>query len=135
MGGLEQEWKTEKYFNDEWLALIQRHQSDIIYGPGVASFKNWFEYVFNPVEPEKSTYRCRLCMKYFDLFVEKDQYRSALADPEGILRETKKKNGAALREHNISKGHLKVIEKLKERQMFEQMIVKRESMGEDFYNQ
>ena len=114
---------------------LYKNISHLLYIPGVSRFASWFEYLFNPVEPEKSTYRCRLCMKYFDLFVEKDQYRSALADPEGILRETKKKNGAALREHNISKGHLKVIEKLKERQMFEQIIVKRESMGEDFYNQ
>ena len=115
MGGLEQEWKTEKYFNDEWLNLIKEHQKDLIYSGSVEKAKKWFEYLFNPSEPEKSRFRCRLCYKYYDALVGIVRFKPKLAHVNGYLADTKKRNGAMINEHaNKNEPHLKVIEKLKQ---------------------
>ena len=70
-------------------------------------------------------------MNYYDVLIGNNSYRPKLANPEGVLSETKKRNVATIMEHNNHKCHLKVIEKMKE-MCFENMIVKQENMDEEF---
>lgn len=108
----ELEWKTTAHFQSRWLEEIRTHQLELIPLDAFESNKVWIEYLFNSAEPKKSTYRCRLCHKYFDEFKIRPQYKSSIADEEGMLRFDKKLNRFAITSHANSSSHTTVIEKL-----------------------
>lgn len=74
----------------------------------------WFEYVFNKKDPVKSTFRCRLCNKYYDAFGFQQRYKSALAEENGTLKKYKHDNKKAIAEHPKIPGHIAVIQKLQD---------------------
>lgn len=81
----------------------------------VEKHKTWFEYLFNEKEPVKSTYRCRLCFKYYDEFGLQERYKSALADEKGTLKKYKADNKKSIAEHANIPGHKAVVQLLQER--------------------
>lgn len=102
-------------YRNEWIERISTHQSKLIPVDEVEKHKVWFEYLFNEAEPVKSTYRCRLCYKYFDEFGVQKKYKSALADEKGTLKKYKADNKRSLADHGNIPGHKAVIQILQDR--------------------
>lgn len=91
------------------------HQKILIPVDEVKKHKVWFEYLFNAAEPATSTYRCRLCYKYYDEFGLEGRYKSALANVGGTLKKYKADNKKSIAEHGNSPGHTAVVQILQER--------------------
>lgn len=108
----ELEWKTTAHFQSRWLEEIKTHQRDLIPLDDFESNKVWIEYLFNSAEPAKSTYRCRLCHKYYDEFRLRPQYRSGIAEEAGTLKADKSLNKFAINAHVKTYSHTTIIEKL-----------------------
>lgn len=102
-------------FRNEWIEQISAHQSKLIPVDEVEKHKIWFEYLFNEAEPEKSTYRCRLCFKYYDKFGLQKQHKNALADENGALRKYKYDNKKCIAEHANIPGHKAIVQTLQEK--------------------
>lgn len=81
----------------------------------VVKHKVWFEYLFNEEEPVKSTYRCRLCFKYFDKFGLQKQYKNAFADEKGTLKKYKADNKKFIAAHGNIPGHQAIVQILQEK--------------------
>lgn len=104
------EWDTEEYFKEEWLDQIKIYQGDLLPIPTIQRFKSWFEYIFNSDSPAESTYRCRICHKYYDYLHMDQRYKSSLASDKGILRKSKKKNIDELTKHGLhNRAHIEII--------------------------
>lgn len=97
-------------FRDEWKETIMKHQSSLIPYDAVEKNKHWFEYVLNSANPERSTYRCKLCYRYYDKFGLEQRYKNALAFPEGTLKFQKHTNKQILSEHSSSPGHKTIVQ-------------------------
>lgn len=67
------------------------------------------------MEPAKSTYRCRLCYKYFNEFGLQQRYKSVFADESGTLKKYKHDNKKAMIEHANIPGHKTIVQILQER--------------------
>lgn len=102
-------------FRKKWIEQIKEHQDRLIPIDVVEKSKSWFEYIYNVESPERSTYRCRICHKYYDDFGLSNRYKSPLANTDGTLKSDKSENRRAIQDHPKKHGHLKVIEKLEER--------------------
>lgn len=76
---------------------------------------SWFEYIFNEESPERSTYRCRICHKYYDEFGLQSNHKTGLAETGGMLRSDKAQNKRNILDHPKKPGHLKIIETLERR--------------------
>lgn len=87
-----------------------KHQSHLIPYDTVANNKNWFEYVVNTNAPESSTFRCKLCYKYYDKFGLEARYKNALAYPEGTLKFQKHTNKQIISEHSNCPGHTTIVQ-------------------------
>lgn len=72
--------------------------------------KVWFEYLFNEADPQHSTYRCRLCHKYYDRLNLPPRYKNALAFEKGTLKDAKTDNKKAIAEHANIPGHKSIVE-------------------------
>lgn len=111
----ELEWTKTSFFKPEWINQIKSHQSDLIPTEEVEKNKIWFEYLFNSAEPKKSTFRCRICYKYYDNLKLEQRYKSGLAYETGTLRAQKSKNKIAIAEHAKNTGHLTIIQILEQK--------------------
>lgn len=111
----ELEWKTTSYFQPRWIEQIRSHQSHLIPLDAVENNKVWFEYQFNSADPKESTYRCRICHKYYDEFKLQSRYKNTFADEKGSLRTLKADNKKAILEHSKSSAHTTIIQMLTER--------------------
>lgn len=74
--------------------------------------KDWFEYIPNKEKPSESTFRCRLCYKYYDKFRLAKNYKNALAFEQGILKKSKEENRELIKKHSTIPGHKAIIDKL-----------------------
>lgn len=100
-------------FSEVWLQLMKEHQADLLPVNKISNqYKSWFEYVVNTEKPKESTFRCRLCNKYYDQFHMACNYRNSLCNKEGVLYRTIDENRRKLREHCANRG-IKDIYKLK----------------------
>lgn len=104
-------------FRNEWIQQISAHQAHLIPVDEVKKHNIWFEYLFNASKPVESTYRCRLCMKYYDKFGLEGRYRSALADEKGTLKKYKFDNKRSIAEHANIPGHKAVIQLLQDKRL------------------
>lgn len=77
--------------------------------------KSWFEYLFNGENPQLSTYRCRLCHKYYDEFGLQSNHKPALAEAAGSRRFDKAQNKKRILDHSKTPGHMKIIEILEKK--------------------
>lgn len=111
----ELEWKTSSHFQSQWLQKIKTYQSNLIPLDDFEHNKVWIEYLFNSKEPEKSTYRCRLCYKYFDEIKIRSQYKSGFAEKEGTLKSDKSRNKFAITSHESSPSHKTIVDILQTR--------------------
>lgn len=102
------------YYRDDWIEQIKTHQHGIIPVDEVRRHKSWFEYLFNEASPSRSTFRCRLCAKYYDEFNLEKRYKTALAFEDGVLKSDKYENKKALLEHANTHGHKTIIQILQE---------------------
>lgn len=94
---------------------MSTHQSGLVDIKEVKKHTIWLEYIFNEKEPTKSTFRCRLCYKYYDQFGLQNRYKSSLSNEEGTLKKYKRDNQKSLAEHAKSPGHTAVVQTLQER--------------------
>jgi len=97
---------------ETWLTQMKQHQGAIFPFTNVKENKHWFEYLFNAENPRLSTYRCRLCHKYFDKLKLDSRYKSALAQPEGVLKKSYDSNREMIMNHARQSQHQLIIEKL-----------------------
>lgn len=102
-------------FRNEWLHQIETHQSQIIPIDAVEKSKSWFEYLFNEKSPKESTYRCRICHKYYDEFRLQSNHKTGLAETKGMRKTDKAQNKRNILDHPSKPGHMKVIELLEKR--------------------
>lgn len=103
------------YHREIWLEQIKTHQYGIIPVEEVKKHKSWFEYLFSEGNPSRSTFRCRLCSKYYDEFKLDRRYKTALAFEDGVLKSDKYENKKALIEHPNNQGHKIIIQILQEK--------------------
>lgn len=101
-------------FRSTWIDQISKYQKDIIPVDEVEKHKVWFEYLFNEKQPASSTFRCRLCTKYYDAFGLQQRYKSVLANEKGTLKKYKHDNKKAIAEHANNPGHTTVIQTLQD---------------------
>ena len=87
--------------------MISTNQSNLIPLDEVQKAKNWFEYI-----PETGNYRCWICHQYSDIFDVRPQHKSTLANEEGVLYSTWRKNKEVIRYHAETKGHDKINTRL-----------------------
>jgi len=113
----ENEWETTKYFQNSWMKFIQQHQLKMLPVKTINDHKHWFAFLPNIADPSSSTYRCRLCFKYFDKFKLEDRFRSVLANEEGIIRKAYKSNHETITEHAKSTQHHLIIQRLQKTQL------------------
>lgn len=111
----ELEWKTTTFFRAWWIDKIKTHQNEFIPIDVVEENKVWFEYLFNSTSPKDSTYRCRICYKYYDEFNLQQRYKTTFADEKGSLRTRKYDNKNAIAEHAKHVSHITIIQKLEEK--------------------
>lgn len=102
------------YFRNEWIVQIDKYQRQRIPSETVKEHTTWFEYLFNPNNPQQSTYRCRLCNKYYDMYNLPKRYKNAFAYDKGTLKETKNDNKRAIKEHANMPGHQHIIQILQQ---------------------
>lgn len=100
------------YYREKWIEMIGTNQKDILSIKTVSNNKVWFEYLENKRDPAKSRYRCRLCYKYYDSMHLPSNRKPAVANKEGVLQNTKKKNQETISEHAKSVGHTNIISSL-----------------------
>lgn len=112
----ELEWKTTSFFRPQWIDQIKNHQSNLIPIDVVEQNKIWFEYLYNSTSPKDSTYRCRICYKYYDDFELQSRYKTTFADKTGSLRTHKADNKKAINDHAKHISHTTIIQKLEERE-------------------
>lgn len=101
-------------FRNEWITQIATHQNGLIPVDEVEKHKMWFQYIFNKEEPVKSTYRCRLCHKYYDEFNLDKRWKSPFSAEVGTLKKYKKDNKDAISDHGKSVGHQNIIQMLQD---------------------
>ena len=53
---------STKHFKEEWLSEIE--QNPLLDVFTVNKHKDWFHYMHNPINPDQSRYRCRICHDY-----------------------------------------------------------------------
>lgn len=99
-------------FRTSWIQQISTHQKGFIPIEEVEKHKEWFEYLFNDKDPVKSTYRCRLCYKYYDNFGLQKRYKSGFAEEKGTLRTRKNDNKQHIAEHAKTPGHAAIVQTL-----------------------
>jgi len=109
---IEEEWTTTSFFRESWLATIKQHRNRLIPLKTIQDNKVWFECLFNEKEPVKSTYRCRLCHKYFDTFKMDKRYKPSLASETGVLKNDYEKNREMIANHGKQSQHQEIIRKL-----------------------
>ena len=114
------EWLSTDEFDNNWLVAIKT--SNLIPVEEVEKNKHWFHYL-PASEGGVSRFRCRTCHEYADIFNIRPQHRSLLSYAKGHLYESKNNNRNAIRYHEQSPGHSKIVERLQ--QSFD---------GTDFYN-
>lgn len=100
---------------NKWLSSIEKHQKQLISTVTVSKNQNWFEYLEDKQQPSMSRYRCRLCAKYYSEFQLPSNRRPAVANKEGVLHNSKKKNQETIAEHGKSLSHTTIISNLKAR--------------------
>lgn len=101
-------------FREIWIEQIEKHQSNLIPTNIIRDNKQWFEYLFNEIDPKKSTYRCRLCFEHYDKFSLEKRYKNSLAYKEGTLKSDKSENMKTIRDHANTPGHKTIIQILEQ---------------------
>lgn len=135
----EHEWVTTKYFQNTWINFITKHQSKLLPVKSIENNKVWFEYLPNSEIPSASTYRCRLCSKYFDKFKLDNRYKPALANPLGIMKKNYDSNREMIVSHAKHTQHLAIISKLEKGaastlpKQFEQIQTENEKLDKQYY--
>lgn len=92
--------------------MIEKNQKDLIPTKTVLKNKNWFEYLEDKKTPAQSHYRCRICFKYFDEMKLPSNRKPAVANENGVLHNSKKKNQETINEHASSVSHTNIISNL-----------------------
>ncbi len=113
-----EDFTSTKYFKEVWLDQMKEHQNSILPIGAVAEredIKQWFEYVYNEMEPSKSTVRCRICYRWFDKLHLHERYKSDLATENGMLTDDYETNRRKISKHSSSKMHVKIVEMLREK--------------------
>ena len=109
------EWEDTQHFNSSWRSFISQHQKELLPSWNyLLERKKWFEYLPNQQAPANSTYRCRICSKYYEHFQLQSRYKPGLAMKVGVMY-GKKKNYEAISTHEKSDCHQKIISMLQKR--------------------
>uniref|UniRef100_A0A915J9F9 DUF4371 domain-containing protein n=1 Tax=Romanomermis culicivorax TaxID=13658 RepID=A0A915J9F9_ROMCU len=111
---VEREWETKSFFQNNWIKLMETHQKSLLPIKTITDNKVWFEYLPNTENPTTSTYRCRLCSKYFNKLGMDARYKPLLANPDGVLRADYHWNWQIIKDHAQSKPHQNIIAKLEQ---------------------
>ncbi|MEM7106551.1 MAG: hypothetical protein AAF502_25735 [Bacteroidota bacterium] len=102
------DWEQEKYFKKEWEQFLATKMGDRFDIKWLDTYKarKWLEVLPNHEEPAKTVFRCRICLKYYDQYLDPHRNKPLLSKPEGITlsRQDKTKNREKISEHLQKKG-------------------------------
>ncbi len=113
------EFATDRYFQESWLTSIRNFQSHLL---PVFSIENrpdvraWFEYLPNEGDMTKSKFRCRICAQNLDkigLIKGRMYQKPKVCNKEGVLYPTYDGNQVAINKHSESATHMNVVEMLR----------------------
>ena len=85
---------------------IKEHQNDKINGNLIEKHWEWFNYQFNPTNPESSKYNCATCTRYLKDTI----FSNILSKEDGILQPTKARNMRTIRLHTSTLSHKKAVQ-------------------------
>ena len=112
------EWESINYFQSSWITFLSfkvpHHifrKEWIIRNPG---WKKWLEIRPDNENPVKTKFRCRICHKYYDKYMD-PKYKPQLAEWTELTDDPKssKKNYESLLEHEVKKGSKGICTKQK----------------------
>ena len=92
---------------EEAIISIQNHQADLLDTSLVQSVSEWFQYLPDSENAANSRFNCYYCSTYKKQYFIREN--SEFASKEGVLKENKKENGRAIRNHVKSAGHQKTM--------------------------
>ena len=105
-----EDWESTKYFDNDWIHLIERHQRELLPFRFTDDTKKWFEYLYNDQQPVISRFRCRICHKYAKTMQFSNHLLTDIMSENGALADNKVANRRRISGHKNTEVHKKIIE-------------------------
>ena len=105
-------YKLGAEFQDSWLHLITTYQKDLIPLKQFSNQRDWIEYLENPGDKRKSTYRCKICYNMGKISFLKPYEISELGLESGTLKRSLELNRKMISRHAKTRGHKRFVQDL-----------------------